>query len=406
MAAPDKRPDISALFADGREIDQAVRRGARAAVLRHKAAGQPVAVWKDGRAIELPADEVLREQRQYAAAGVDIAARSRFAAGLPGILAQARRPEVLSDAGPFSGLFRLGDRYHDPVLAASADGIGTKVKVHLAAGRLDLCGPDILGHSVNDILACGAEPLFFLDYIAGNGLTNDQKTTLVEGVARACADAGCALLGGETADMPDVYALGEFDLAGFMVGVVERDRVIDGSKVAAGDLLFGIPSSGLHTNGFSLARKVLNIADGEPLEETRQRLEERPTLLGGESLGEALLATHRPYYQQVAPILDRVHGIAHITGGGYTENVPRILPPGVTAVFDTLAWPVPPVFRLIQQRGEISSEEMYEVFNMGIGLVLIVDPEDAAAVEAAIPEALRIGQVVPATGRRVELRGI
>ncbi len=345
-------------------------------------------------------------ERQYAAAGVDLAARSQFAKSLPGILAQARRPEVLSDAGPFSGLFRLGDRYRDPVITASADGIGTKVKLHLAAERLDLCGPDIIGHSVNDILACGAEPLFFLDYIAGNGLTNEQKRTLVEGVARACAETGCALLGGETADMPDVYPPGEFDLAGFIVGVVERDRIIDGSQVAPGDTLIGLPSSGLHTNGFSLARRALDICNGEPLDETRRRLDERPALLGGQSVGEALLATHLPYYGAVAPVLDRVHGIAHITGGGYVENVPRILPPGVTAAFGTRSWPVLPIFQLIQQRGRISSEEMYEVFNMGVGLVLMVSSTDAGHVLAAIPGALRIGEVLPDTGRRVELRGL
>ena len=348
----------------------------------------------------------MTSPRQYAAAGVDLATRHKFAKTLPGILAQARRPEVLSDAGPFSGLFRLGEKYRDPVLSASADGIGTKVKLHLAANRLDLCGFDILGHSINDIMACGAEPLFFLDYIAGNGLTNEQKHSLVEGVARACAEANCALLGGETADMPDVYPPGEFDLAGFIVGVVERDGIIDGSKVAPGDVLLGIPSSGLHTNGFSLARPALNICNGEPLEETQRRLEERPALLGGSSLGEALLETHRPYYKQVAPVLDKVHGLAHITGGGYTENVPRILPEGVTAVFETNAWPVLPVFQLIQQRGEISNEEMYEVFNMGIGLVVMVSAEDAEEVRAAIPEALVIGAIRAWTGRAVELNGL
>ncbi|MEO9254991.1 MAG: phosphoribosylformylglycinamidine cyclo-ligase [Tepidiformaceae bacterium] len=346
------------------------------------------------------------EQKAYAAAGVDIAARSKFAASLPGILAQARRPEVLSDAGPFSGLFRMGDKYRDPVLSASADGIGTKVKLIAAAERLDLCGPDILGHSVNDIMACGAEPIFFLDYIAGNGLTTEQKQTIVEGVARACAEQKCALLGGETADMPDVYAVGDFDLAGFIVGVVERDRIIDGSKIAPGDVLLGIPSSGLHTNGFSLARKALHVADGEEAAETRRRLAERPAILGGTTLGDALLQTHRPYYQQVAPVLDRIHGIAHITGGGYTENVPRILPAGVSAIFDTTSWPVLPIFQLIEQRGEINPEEMYEVFNMGIGLVLMVSPEDAAAVRDAIPEALTIGYIAEATAQRVELKGL
>lgn len=348
----------------------------------------------------------MSERKAYAEAGVDIRARGVFARGLPGILAQARRPEVLSDAGPFSGLFHLGDGYRDPVLAASADGIGTKVKLQMAAGRLDLCGPDIVGHSVNDLLACGAAPLFLLDYIAGNGLTNEQKTTLVEGVARACAEAGCALLGGETADMPDVYAPGDFDLAGFIVGVVERDAIVDGSRIAAGDIMLGLPSSGLHTNGFSLARKALHVGDGEPAADTRRLLEERPSLLGGRMLGEALLATHRPYHREVLPVLPLLHGIAHITGGGYPENVPRILPPGLTARFDTRSWPVPGIFRLIEQRGEIAAEEMYEVFNMGIGLVLFVAPGEAAAARAAIPEALEIGAVVEDSGRRVELRGL
>jgi phosphoribosylformylglycinamidine cyclo-ligase len=346
------------------------------------------------------------EERAYAAAGVDIAARSKFAKGLPGILAQARRPEVLSDAGPFSGLFQLGGRYRDPVLSASADGIGTKVRLLRAANRLDLCGPDILGHSVNDIMACGAEPIFFLDYIAGNGLTSDEKTTIVEGMARACAEQGCALLGGETADMPDVYGPGEFDVAGFIVGVVEKDQIIDGSKIAVGDVLLGIPSSGPHTNGYSLVRRVLDIGNGEPREETARRLQDRPAILGGTTVGEALLATHRPYWKLVAPVIEHVHGMAHITGGGYTENVPRILPEAVTARFDTRSWPVLPIFQLIQQRGEIAPEEMYEVFNMGIGLVLMVPADAVTDVQSAIPEALRIGEIVPGTGRAVELSGI
>jgi phosphoribosylformylglycinamidine cyclo-ligase len=228
----------------------------------------------------------------------------------------------------------------------------------------------------------------------------------VEGVARACAQAGCAHLGGETADMPDVFPPGEFDLAGFIVCVVEKDRIIDGSMVAAGDVLIGLPSSGLHTNGFSLARKALDICNGEPMDETRRRIAERPGVLGGRSIEEVLLETHRPYYRQVGPVMDKVHGMAHITGGGYTENVPRILPEGVTASFDTRAWPVLPVFKLIQQRGEISDEEMYEVFNMGVGLVLMVGAEDAEAVLAAIPEAMPIGEITPWSGRSVELRGI
>lgn len=345
------------------------------------------------------------ERSAYAAAGVDLDARGKFAKRLPGILAQARRPEVLSDAGPFSGLFKLAG-YREPVIAASADGIGTKVKVQAAAGRLDLCGFDILGHSVNDVMACGAEPIFFLDYIAGNALTNEQKESLVEGMARACAEANVALLGGETADMPDVYAPGDFDIAGFIVGVVERDRIIDGSRVQPGHVLIGLPSSGLHTNGFSLARKALGICDGEPPEETALRLAEAPAGLHGHSVGEALLATHRPYYREVAPLIDDIDGIAHITGGGYEENIPRVLPAGLTALVDTMSWQVPGIFRLIASRGEIDAAEMYRVFNMGIGLVLMVAPNRADNVFDQIDGAMRIGEIREGGDPRVELAGL
>jgi len=348
-----------------------------------------------------------QHRRAYAAAGVDLAARRAFAERLPDLLARTRGPGVLADAGPFSGLFRIPvEGYREPVLAASADGIGTKVKLNAAAGRLDLCGADIVGHSVNDILTCGARPLFFLDYIAGNGLTNDQKTALVAGVAEACAAVGCALLGGETADMPDVYPPGEFDLAGFIVGVVERDRIIDGRSIAPGDLLIGLPSSGLHTNGYSLARRVLGLAVGEPPAETRRRLAERPPELGGESLGDVLLRPHRPYLADVEPVLDRVKGIAHITGGGFPENLRRILPEGVTAVVETGAWEPQPIFRLIQSRGRIAPEEMYEVFNMGVGMVLAVGPDHAQAVLAAVPGAVTIGRIEQWRGRAVELAGL
>jgi len=343
----------------------------------------------------------------YKQAGVDIDAADRFIGLIKPLVKSTARPEVLGGLGGFSGLFRprlAGMK--KPVLVSSTDGVGTKLLIADMVKKYDTVGVDLVAMSVDDVVVLGAEPLFFLDYIAGNGLTNDQKHALVEGVARACAENNCALLGGETADMPDVYPPGEFDLAGFIVGVVERDRVIDGSKVAPGDVLFGIPSSGLHTNGFSLARKALDICNGEPVEETRRRIAEKPSVLAGRSIEECLLETHRPYYRQVAPVLDRVHGMAHITGGGYVENVPRILPEGVTAHFETAAWPVLPIFQLIQQRGEISSEEMYEVFNMGIGLVLMVSPDNADEVAATIPEALRIGDIRPWTGRAVELNGI
>lgn len=342
---------------------------------------------------------------RYAEAGVDLEERGRFAKGLPGILARATRAEVLGSAGAFSGLFQLGKGYTDPVIAASADGIGTKVKVQMAANRLDLCGADIIGHSVNDVMACGAEPLFFLDYIAGNGLTNEQKTALVEGVARACAEANVALLGGETADMPDVYAPGDFDLAGFIVGAAERERLIDGSRIRRGHLLLGLPSTGLHTNGFSLARRALGICAGEAPEETQARLAERPEVLDGPSVGEALLATHRAYYREVAPVLDRIDGMAHITGGGFRENLSRVLPPGLGAEVDTARWEPLPIFDLIAERGGIEPAEMYDVFNMGIGLVLYVDRENEDAVLDALPEAVMIGQVVEADDGIIQVLG-
>ena len=343
---------------------------------------------------------------QYAATGIDLAARHQFTAALPELLAQARRPEVLADAGPFSGLFELGLGYRNPVLTASVDGIGTKVKLQKAAGRLDLCGLDIIGHSVDDILACGAEPLFFLDYIAGHGLTNDEKTALVGGVAKACAGVGCALLGGETADMPGVYPPGEFDLAGTIVGIVERDDIIDGKAIQSGNVIVGIPSSGLHTNGYSLARAVFEVGLDETFEETRERLAETPSELGGVSLGDALLATHRAYHTDVLPIRNLINGIAHITGGGYLENLPRVLPDGLAIEIDTSAWDVPGVFRLIEERGEVGKEEMYEVFNMGIGLALFIAAENLDEVLAAISDAVPIGTVNESQGPRVKLVGI
>jgi phosphoribosylformylglycinamidine cyclo-ligase len=342
---------------------------------------------------------------RYADAGVDIEAADATVARYRDIARRASRPEVMGGVGPFAGLFKLGN-YREPVIVSSADGVGTKLRIAIAAGRYDTVGQDLVNHCVNDILTTGAEPLFFLDYLATADLAQERRVEVVAGMGRACEENNVALIGGETADMPDMYQPDDFDIAGFIVGVVERDRIIDGSKIRPGDVLIGIPSSGLHTNGFALARRALNVGNGEAADETRTRLAERPPTLGGQSVGDALLATHRPYYQLVAPVLEHVHGIAHITGGGYVENVPRILPRGVTAEFDTAAWPVLPIFRLIQQRGEIAAEEMYEVFNMGIGLVLIVPPDSAAAVRDAIAEAFPIGRIVEDTGRRVELRGL
>ena len=325
----------------------------------------------------------------YAQAGVDIAAATRATERIKRVAARASRPEVLAGVGPFSALFRLGGAYRDPVLVSSTDGVGTKVLIARALGIYNTVGRDLVNHCVNDILTSGAEPLFFLDYLASSTLDEDAKVALVEGMADACAEAGCALVGGETADMPDIYQPGDFDIAGFIVGVVERENVIDGSRIQAGDALLMLPSSGLHTNGYSLVRKLWELGKGDA-EHDRAVLERmEPTL--GRSLGEALLEPHRPYLHDLRPVLPHLTGIAHITGGGLYENVPRILPDGLAARFERAAWEIPPLFRLIQQTGEVDSATMFRTFNMGVGIVLAT--REPAAVLAALPEARQIGTV-------------
>ena len=334
----------------------------------------------------------------YAQAGVDVDAAARLVERIGALARSTRRPEVLADVGPFGGLFRLSG-YRDAVLVASADGVGTKLKLAALLERFQGVGMDLVNHCVNDILCAGAEPLFFLDYIASGSLSDDQRAAIVEGVAEACRAAGCALLGGETADLPDVYAPGDFDLVGFIVGVVERDAIIDGASIRAGDALLGLPSSGLHTNGYTLARTVLGVGVGGDTREERARLERLYPELGS-SLGDALLAVHRCYYNEIKPMLGRLKGIAHITGGGLPGNLPRILPDGLAARLHQGAWPVPPIFRLIQERGNVAEDEMYRAFNMGLGMVLVCDPSDVEAVRAQVPEAIVVGEVVQGTGER------
>ncbi len=312
------------------------------------------------------------------------------------------RPEVLSDVGPFSALFRLPGGLADPVLVSSADGVGTKVLIARMLGIYDTVGQDLVNHCVNDILTAGAEPLFFLDYLANNGLTEDQKVAVVDGVSRACRAAGSALVGGETADMPDVYRLGDFDLAGFIVGLVDRGSVLDGRGIAPGDVLLALPSTGLHTNGYSLVRHIWGIGKDGDTATARARLERyEPDL--GTTLGEALLAVHRCYLHDLRPVLGRLKAFAHITGGGLIDNTPRILPDGVTARFDRATWATPPLFRLIQRAGEVPEAEMLRTFNMGLGAVLAVAPEDAASVLARLPDGFAVGEVVarPDGGPRV-----
>jgi phosphoribosylformylglycinamidine cyclo-ligase len=335
----------------------------------------------------------------YADVGIDLDEARRTTARIGEIVARSRGRGVLADVGAFGGMYRLGaaGAFKDPVLVASTDGIGTKVKVASALGRFDGLGLDIVNHCVNDIAVQGARPLFFLDYLALHHADPELVTTLVDGVARACAAAGCALLGGETAEMPDVYPPGEFDLAGFVVGVLEREAIGANGEPRAGDVLLGLPAIGLHTNGFSLARRVLPFETWSTFD---------PEL--GMTVGEALLIPHRSYLAEIQALVQAgARGFAHITGGGLPENTARALPAGLAAEIDTARWEPLPIFRRIQRQGAIPLEEMFRVFNMGIGLVAILPADRVMAAQAAVPEAIVIGQIVPrGDGEAVGLLGL
>lgn len=330
----------------------------------------------------------------YEAAGVDIDAGNRAVVLMSDLVRSTYGPEVLLGIGAFGGLWdaRCLQEMRSPVLVASTDGVGTKTVVSAAMDLYENLGQDIVNHCVNDILVQGAEPLLFLDYVAMPALEPVQVARLVSGVAAACREAGCALIGGETAEMPGVYCEGQMDLVGTIVGVVERDEIIDGTAIVPGDLLFGLPSSGLHTNGFSLVRRVFG----------RERwCRHEPDL--GMTLGEALAAPHRSYLPAYRMLKERVQikGMAHITGGGFLDNLPRILPAEVAAVVRRQAWEVPSLFRLIEREGGIDHDEMYRVFNMGIGLVLVLSAEDGAKARGLLPELVQIGEVIA----RAEGRG-
>jgi phosphoribosylformylglycinamidine cyclo-ligase len=334
----------------------------------------------------------------YASTGVDLEARQGVVARYKEIAKRATGPQVIGGIGPFAGMFALEGPYRDPVLVATTDTVGTKGKVAQLAGRFDGLGRDIVNHCINDAFTTGARPLFFLDTIVSGDLGDDAKLALVSGVADACAEAGVVLLGGETADMPGTYVPGGFDLIGFILGIVERDRIIDGSRIEAGDVLLALPSNGLHTNGFSLARPALGIGAG-PSEDDRPRLERYEEDLG-ETLADALLRPHRCYLPDLKPAVESglLKGMAHITGGGLGENIPRILPPGLGARIQTGALEPPPIFAFIQGSGLIDEAEMYRVFNMGFGMVFAVSPGDVEAVRALVPEAVRCGEVVSGGG--------
>ena len=301
----------------------------------------------------------------YKGAGVDIDAGNETVRRIRALARSTFTPGVLSDIGSFGGLFQIEPgRFREPVLVSSADGVGTKLKVAFLAQRHDTVGADLVNHCVNDILVQGAEPLFFLDYLATGRLSPSVAEKIIGGMATACRDNGCALLGGETAEMPGFYPEGEYDIAGFIVGVVDRERLMSGRTVAVGDKLVGVPSSGLHTNGYSLARRIV-------FDHLKLDIATHVAELGA-TIGDALLEPHRSYLPLVRPLLDggRIKAMAHITGGGITENLPRILPHGTAAVVDAASWDVPPLFRWLQRNGSVPIDDMMRTFNMGIGLVI------------------------------------
>jgi len=317
----------------------------------------------------------------YAQAGVNIDKGNEAVELIKPLVKSTFRPEVITELGGFGGLFALDvNKFKEPVLVSGTDGVGTKLKLAFQMNRHDTIGIDAVAMCVNDILVSGAEPLFFLDYLAVGELEPGQVAEVVKGVALGCRQAGCALIGGETAEMPGFYPSGEYDVAGFVVGIVDRNEIIDGSTIEPGDIILGLPSTGLHSNGFSLARKVFLEEADYPLDKFVPRL--------GKNLGDALLEPTKIYASLVKKIIAAVNvkGMAHITGGGLTENIPRILPEGRQAIINKDTWPILPVFRLMQELGNIAEEEMYRTFNMGIGMVIIASPQKAQGIIALCHE--------------------
>ena len=310
--------------------------------------------------------------KAYARAGVDVDLGNKVKAGIPALVKSANRPEVLGKVGGFGGLFSgRFPKMRDPVLVASIDGVGTKLKVAVLMNRHDTIGEDLVNHCVNDIAVLGAEPLFFLDYMASERLEPHRFHQLITGMIRGCKKAGCALIGGETAQMPGIYHGSDYDLVGTIVGVVDRSKIIDGKSIRPGDVLIGLPSSGLHTNGYSLAREIL-------FNQLQVRIESRAAGLRG-SIGEELLRTHVLYLPQIRKVRAqlKIKGLAHITGGGLIDNIPRVLPDNVDAEIQLGTWAVPPLFQLLASAARIQKEELHQVFNMGIGMVFIVAAKDA-----------------------------
>ena len=329
----------------------------------------------------------------YRDAGVDIDAGNELVERIKPLVKRSFRPEVMGGLGGFGALFDLSGEYREPVLVSGTDGVGTKLKLAQQLGRHDTIGIDLVAMCVNDVLVQGAEPLFFLDYFATGKLDVDTTVAVVGGIARGCELSGCALIGGETAEMPDMYGPGEYDLAGFCVAAVEKSRLLDGAKVRAGDVLIGIASSGPHSNGYSLVRRIYDRA-GRPADLD----------VGGVKLADALMAPTTLYVKPILELLQAhdLHGMAHITGGGLTENIIRVIPDGLGLEIDASAWTLPPVFDWLQREGAVENTEMWRTFNCGIGFVLVVAPDQLAAVQADLARLQlahwQIGEVVTAAG--------
>jgi phosphoribosylformylglycinamidine cyclo-ligase len=337
---------------------------------------------------------MTKRKKAYARAGVDVDLGNKLKRGIQSLVGQTHGPQMLGKIGGFGGLFRASfPGMREPVLVASIDGVGTKLKIAFAMDKHDTVGADLVNHCVNDIAALGAHPLFFLDYIGCEKLERRVFQQLLRGFARACRSAGCALLGGETAQMPGVYRKGEYDLAGCIVGVVDRTKIIDGSKIKPNDVILGLASNGLHTNGYSLARKIL-------FEKMRLK-PSSPLPASTMTVGKELLRVHQNYQPLLAKIPGGViKGLAHITGGGLIDNLPRILPPNCDAVIETKSWKIPRIFQILQQNGNIDLREMYQVFNMGIGMTAVVAEQNADRV-MSILKAKPIGRVERGSGKTV-----
>jgi len=334
----------------------------------------------------------MKKAKAYARAGVDVDLGNRLKSRIQRLVRQTHGPEVLGKIGGFGGLFRAGfSHMQDPVLVSSIDGVGTKLKIAFATNKHDTVGADLVNHCVNDITVVGARPLFFLDYIGCERLDPRVFDQLLRGFSRACRAACCALIGGETAQMPGMYQRGEYDLAGCIIGVVDRPNIIDGKRIRPGDVILGMRSDGLHTNGYSLARQILF---------DKMRLKPASRLPGlTKSLGGELLRQHKNYQPLLAKLPQRIiKGLAHITGGGLIDNLPRILPPECDAVIDTNQWRVPVIFQILQKNGNVPRQEMYQVFNMGIGMAVVVAKNDAARTKSLL-KAIVIGRIERGTGK-------